>query len=110
MSSKDPTRDGRESFSTNRAESLKTSSETEGEAELLEERIRLSTKGALRESGRPTQFEVRLDPNSTSGELEKEKMMLEQLESVDFFIDQGFLDVALNALERLDKAYPNHPL
>jgi tetratricopeptide (TPR) repeat protein len=110
MSSRETKGELRESSSAKQAESQQSSSDVERENESQVDDVRLSMKGALRESGRHTSFEVRLDPNSVSAEFEKERMMLEQLESVDFFIEQGFLDVAFNALERLDRVYPNHPL
>ncbi|KAF0249299.1 MAG: hypothetical protein FD167_1301 [bacterium] len=35
-------------------------------------------------------------------------MLKEQLESVDFYIEQGFLDVAFSTLERLEMVFPGH--
>lgn len=55
-------------------------------------------------------FEVTFDPNSSTGRFEKDSLLKEQLESVDFYIEQGFLDVAFNTLERLEVLFPNHPL
>jgi tetratricopeptide (TPR) repeat protein len=55
-------------------------------------------------------FEVKLDPNSSTARFEKDSLLKEQLESVDFYIEQGFLDVALSTLERLEQVFPNHPL
>jgi tetratricopeptide (TPR) repeat protein len=55
-------------------------------------------------------FEVTFDPNSSTGRFEKDNLLKEQLESVDFYIEQGFLDVAFNTLERLEVLFPNHPL
>lgn len=55
-------------------------------------------------------FEITLDPNSTTARFEKDTLLKEQLESVDFYIEQGFLDVALSTLERLEAVFPNHPL
>src|SRR6185369_16000785 len=101
MSSKQPKRNGFELTSEDAPETTNMHLNGGTETELREERIRLSVKGALRESGGHSQFEVRVDANSTTAEVEKEKMLLEHRESVDFFIEQGFLDVAFNALERL---------
>ncbi|MFY9225055.1 MAG: tetratricopeptide repeat protein [Blastocatellia bacterium] len=61
------------------------------------------------ESQQPV-FEVTFDPNSSTGRFEKDSLLKEQLESVDFYIEQGFLDVAFNTLERLEVLFPNHPL
>ncbi len=55
-------------------------------------------------------FEVKLDPNSTTARFEKDKMLKEQIESVDFYIEQGFLDVAFSTLERLEMVFPGHSL
>src|SRR5262249_11140480 len=77
-------------------------------ADELEERIRLSVKGALRESGKQTTFE--LDTRFVTDEYEKEQGLLDQLENVDFYVDQGFTEVARSTLERLSDIYPNHPL
>lgn len=62
------------------------------------------------ESQQAPVFEVTFDPNSSTGRFEKDSLLKEQLESVDFYIEQGFLDVAFNTLERLEVLFPNHPL
>ncbi|MBI4850666.1 MAG: tetratricopeptide repeat protein [Acidobacteria bacterium] len=55
-------------------------------------------------------FEVKLDPNSSTAGFEKNAILKEQLESVDFYIEQGFLDVAFSTLEKLEAVFPAHPL
>ncbi len=76
-----------------------------------DENIRLSVKGALRETGRHSKFEVtEIDPKSQTGKLEHQRLLIEQIENIDFYMEQGFLDVALGALERLEASYPNHPM
>lgn len=55
-------------------------------------------------------FEVKVDPNSNTAKFEKDTLLKEQLESVDFYIEQGFLDVAFSTLERLEMVFPGHPL
>jgi tetratricopeptide (TPR) repeat protein len=55
-------------------------------------------------------FEVKLDPNSMTAKFEKDALLREQLENVDFYIEQGFLDVAFSTLERLEVVFPSHPL
>lgn len=73
--------------------------------------IRLSVKGALRETGRHSRFEfTEIDPESHTGRLEQQRLLIEQIENIDFYMEQGFLDVALGALERLEASYPNHPM
>ncbi|MBK7994206.1 MAG: tetratricopeptide repeat protein [Blastocatellia bacterium] len=62
------------------------------------------------ESQQAPVFEVTFDPNSSTGRFEKDSLLKEQLESADFYIEQGFLDVAFNTLERLEVLFPNHPL
>lgn len=76
-----------------------------------DEKIRLSVKGALRETGRHSKFEfTEIDPKSQTGRLESQRLLIEQIENIDFYMEQGFLDVALGALERLEASYPNHPM
>lgn len=55
-------------------------------------------------------FEVKMDPNSLTAKFEKDTLLKEQLESADFYIEQGFLDVAFSTLERLEMVFPGHPL
>lgn len=79
--------------------------------EVDDTRIRLSVKGALRETGRHSKFEFKeIDPESHTGRLESQRLLIEQIENIDFYMEQGFLDVALGALERLETSYPNHPM
>lgn len=76
-----------------------------------EEKFRLSVKGALRETGRHSMFHFsEPDPASQTGRLERQRLLIEQIENVDFYIEQGFFDVALSALESLEKDYPEHPM
>lgn len=72
--------------------------------------LRLSVKGAVRETGNLPKFEVSFDPNSHTAQFEKDTILREQLESADFYIDQGFMEVAFTTLERLEMIFPNHPL
>lgn len=79
---------------------------------LPEDPVRLSVRGAVRETGTGplSSFEVKIDLNSSTGRYEKDQLLIEQLENVDFYIEQGFLDVALSTLERLEVVFPDHPL
>ncbi|MBL8150566.1 MAG: tetratricopeptide repeat protein [Blastocatellia bacterium] len=72
--------------------------------------FRLSAKGAIKETGRHSIFKVNKDAGSTTGRIEKEKLLREQLDNVDFYIEQGYFEVALSTLEKLEDVYPSHPL
>jgi tetratricopeptide (TPR) repeat protein len=74
-----------------------------------EKLVRLSSKGAVRESGGLPKFEVDLEPGTQSAQLEHQRLLNDQLDSIDFYIEQGFLGVALATLERLETVFPNHP-
>jgi hypothetical protein len=71
--------------------------------------IRLSVKGAVSEGSTP-KFELNLNPSTHTAQFEKDTLLKEQLESVDFYIEQGFLEVAFTTLERLELFFPNHPM
>jgi tetratricopeptide (TPR) repeat protein len=74
-----------------------------------EKTVRLSSKGALRESGGLPKFELNLEPGAQSTQVEHQRLLADQLDSVDFYIEQGFFGVALVTLERLETVFPNHP-
>ncbi|HEV3471471.1 MAG TPA: tetratricopeptide repeat protein [Pyrinomonadaceae bacterium] len=38
-----------------------------------------------------------------------EQMLLQELESVDFYVEQGYLDIARDTLDMLEKQYGSHP-
>jgi tetratricopeptide (TPR) repeat protein len=107
MSSKDPKW---ESSLTASSENNGAESQSDSREESAEQPIRLSVKGAVRETGRHAKFEFNVTPGMNTATFEKESMLKEQLESVDFYIEQGFLEVAFSTLERLEMVFPNHPL
>lgn len=93
-------------------ENISAASSNAKEEDSSEEPIRLSVRGAVWEtgSGPLSAFEVKVESNSNTGRYEQDKILAEQLENVDFYIEQGFLDVALSTLERLEVLFPEHPL
>jgi tetratricopeptide (TPR) repeat protein len=46
---------------------------------------------------------------SLTEEMRVDKMMRQELESVDFYIAQGYSDIALDTLEMLQRQFGNHP-
>jgi tetratricopeptide (TPR) repeat protein len=56
-----------------------------------------------------TSFEIDVDDTSTSSQIAKDKILKDELDGVDFYIAQGYMEIARGALEDLEKQHPNHP-
>lgn len=70
--------------------------------------INISVKGAPADIA-SSSFEISLEEQQGSSQLAKDKILRDELEGVDFYIAQGYLEIARDTLENLDKQYPNHP-
>ncbi|MBL8151833.1 MAG: tetratricopeptide repeat protein, partial [Blastocatellia bacterium] len=69
----------------------------------------ISVKGAV-SGDEMKSFEINFNDEAPStAHLAKDKILRDELEGVDFYIAQGYLDIARDTLENLDKQYPNHP-
>ncbi len=53
-------------------------------------------------------FEINIDDTNT-GKIAKDKILKDELEGVDFYIAQGYMEIARSTLEDLEKQHPNHP-
>ncbi|MEW6730394.1 MAG: tetratricopeptide repeat protein [Acidobacteriota bacterium] len=73
--------------------------------------VPLTIKGATDQTAEKfSGFEINLTDESTATmQMAREKILRDELEGVDFYIAQGYLEIARDTLENLDKQYPNHP-
>jgi len=71
-----------------------------------------------KESGQEVEFgDVAIDEGSgariesvaTADKVQREAMMRQELESVDFYITQGYADIAADTLDLLEKQFGSHP-
>ncbi|MBI4853172.1 MAG: tetratricopeptide repeat protein [Acidobacteria bacterium] len=53
-------------------------------------------------------FEITIDDGGTN-QLAKDKILKDELDGVDFYIQQGYMEIARSTLEDLEKQHPNHP-
>src|SRR6185295_16461254 len=71
----------------------------------------LSAKGATPVTGEEVgSFEINFREDAQTGShMAMEKILRDELEGVDFYIAQGYMEIARDTLENLNKQYPNHP-
>lgn len=68
----------------------------------------ISVKGAV-SSQDIGAFEINLDDTTSTGQLARDKILKDELEGVDFYMTQGYVEIAKDTLENLSRQYPNHP-
>ncbi len=68
----------------------------------------ISVKGAV-SSQDIGAFEINLDDTTSTGQLARDKILKDELEGIDFYMAQGYVEIAKDTLENLAKQYPNHP-
>jgi len=54
-------------------------------------------------------FEITIDDAGNTNQLAKDKILKDELDGVDFYIQQGYMEIARSTLEDLEKQHPNHP-
>jgi tetratricopeptide (TPR) repeat protein len=71
----------------------------------------LSVKGATPSTGEGVGgFELNFREDTGSGSRKAlDKMLKDELEGVDFYIAQGYMEIARDTLENLNRQYPHHP-
>lgn len=70
--------------------------------------VHVTGKGATADTA--GSFEINLnDDGLATAQIAKEKILKDELEGVDFYIAQGYMEIARDTLENLDKQYPNNP-
>lgn len=68
----------------------------------------ISVKGAVSNQDIGA-FEINLDDTTSTGQLARDKILKDELEGVDFYMAQGYVEIARDTLENLSRQYPNHP-
>src|SRR5438067_933029 len=62
--------------------------------------------------GRPNEVSVSVEPNGDAGENDDDRhsaIRTQELESVDFYIAQGYVDIAVDTLDLLERQFGSHP-
>ncbi len=70
--------------------------------------IPLGAKGAVSDVQNAS-FEISIDDSGSGTQLAKDKILKDELDGVDFYIQQGYMEIARSTLEDLEKQHPNHP-
>lgn len=70
--------------------------------------IPIGAKGEVPGIQQNDRFEITID-DSGPNQLAQDKILKDELDGVDFYIQQGYMEIARSTLEDLEKQHPNHP-